>query len=118
MRRCRTPGSRRRHRPDADASTRRRVPDRLAAVGGTESDDAKTNLPGDGRDAVPRGVRQGRSARGARNRRGRKRSEEHTSELQSLMRITYAVFCLKKKTIKSNTDNTSIVIQQEQLTKT
>src|SRR3546814_9071928 len=26
-----------------------------------------------------------------------KRSEEHTSELQSLMRITYAVFCLKKK---------------------
>src|SRR3546814_2623614 len=29
-----------------------------------------------------------------------KRSEEHTSELQSLMRISYAVFCLKKK--KSN----------------
>src|SRR3546814_10056183 len=33
----------------------------------------------------------------AQNRRG-KRSEEHTSELQSLMRISYAVFCLKKKT--------------------
>src|SRR3546814_8701355 len=30
------------------------------------------------------------------------RSEEHTSELQSLMRISYAVFCLKKK---NNTDN-------------
>src|SRR3546814_6919363 len=29
----------------------------------------------------------------------RQRSEEHTSELQSLMRISYAVFCLKKKTI-------------------
>src|SRR3546814_3356950 len=28
------------------------------------------------------------------------RSEEHTSELQSLMRITYAVFCLKKKTTR------------------
>src|SRR3546814_11957925 len=28
---------------------------------------------------------------------GRGRSEEHTSELQSLMRISYAVFCLKKK---------------------
>src|SRR3546814_7517292 len=27
----------------------------------------------------------------------RRRSEEHTSELQSLMRISYAVFCLKKK---------------------
>src|SRR3546814_3695771 len=33
------------------------------------------------------------------------RSEEHTSELQSLMRISYAVFCLKKKKNKSN--NTS-----------
>src|SRR3546814_2890950 len=30
------------------------------------------------------------------------RSEEHTSELQSLMRISYAVFCLKKKKINSN----------------
>src|SRR3546814_3170492 len=30
------------------------------------------------------------------------RSEEHTSELQSLMRISYAVFCLKKKTEKLN----------------
>src|SRR3546814_5878156 len=29
--------------------------------------------------------------------RGGQRSEEHTSELQSLMRISYAVFCLKKK---------------------
>src|SRR3546814_7623683 len=37
--------------------------------------------------------------------RRRTRSEEHTSELQSLMRISYAVFCLKKKkqiTIKNN----------------
>src|SRR3546814_7630439 len=31
------------------------------------------------------------------------RSEEHTSELQSLMRISYAVFCLKKKNRKNNT---------------
>src|SRR3546814_13950313 len=30
------------------------------------------------------------------------RSEEHTSELQSLMRISYAVFCLKKKTTQHN----------------
>src|SRR3546814_2940742 len=30
------------------------------------------------------------------------RSEEHTSELQSLMRISYAVFCLKKKTQQQN----------------
>src|SRR3546814_4878861 len=32
------------------------------------------------------------------------RSEEHTSELQSLMRISYAVFCLKKKTSHTNTN--------------
>src|SRR3546814_3051833 len=33
-----------------------------------------------------------------RTRLAEERSEEHTSELQSLMRISYAVFCLKKKT--------------------
>src|SRR3546814_2249381 len=32
------------------------------------------------------------------------RSEEHTSELQSLMRISYAVFCLKKKQQNNSTD--------------
>src|SRR3546814_5592233 len=51
------------------------------------------------------------------------RSEEHTSELQSLMRISYAVFCLKKKTKKikhtinthsteSNTSYTTLSINQ------
>src|SRR3546814_7943658 len=34
-----------------------------------------------------------------------RRSEEHTSELQSLMRISYAVFCLKKKTTQKNNQN-------------
>src|SRR3546814_10525910 len=34
-----------------------------------------------------------------------RRSEEHTSELQSLMRISYAVFCLKKKKTQINTTN-------------
>src|SRR3546814_8610382 len=38
------------------------------------------------------------AGRAARRAHGRARSEEHTSELQSLMRISYAVFCLKKKT--------------------
>src|SRR3546814_1560532 len=50
------------------------------------------------------GTRTGRKACSSFRRRCRKselrhaRSEEHTSELQSLMRISYAVFCLKKKT--------------------
>src|SRR3546814_6335986 len=35
------------------------------------------------------------------------RSEEHTSELQSLMRISYAVFCLKKKKYKQNNKETT-----------
>src|SRR3546814_3123114 len=53
-----------------------------------------------------------------------RRSEEHTSELQSLMRISYAVFCLKKKNKRTKTkkmrqnksihDNTT-QIQQTQL---
>src|SRR3546814_9681791 len=37
--------------------------------------------------------------------KGRWRSEEHTSELQSLMRISYAVFCLKKKKQTTSTQN-------------
>src|SRR3546814_364657 len=36
------------------------------------------------------------------------RSEEHTSELQSLMRISYAVFCLKKKIMKTKHNETEI----------
>src|SRR3546814_10654093 len=36
----------------------------------------------------------------------KERSEEHTSELQSLMRISYAVFCLEKKKKEQNNDTT------------
>src|SRR3546814_4660849 len=44
----------------------------------------------------------------------RPRSEEHTSELQSLMRISYAVFCLKKKTHhKYNNRRTNIYVQTD-----
>src|SRR3546814_4789485 len=40
------------------------------------------------------------------DRNAGRRSEEHTSELQSLMRISYAVFCLKKKTTHTPNTNT------------
>src|SRR3546814_2710505 len=54
-----------------------------------------------GRSAAPAGAtRRSADERGARDPHGgdrHLRSEEHTSELQSLMRISYAVFCLKKK---------------------
>src|SRR3546814_10021516 len=55
------------------------------------------------RDMVHRTMRRHEAAPGWQCRGGRDarrrfgRSEEHTSELQSLMRISYAVFCLKKK---------------------
>src|SRR3546814_1306241 len=43
------------------------------------------------------------------------RSEEHTSELQSLMRISYAVFCLKKK---KKIDHTTVTINYTKIQKT
>src|SRR3546814_2815772 len=53
------------------------------------------------RPAFRRGTRVCRTAgcRAGRPTYARMRSEEHTSELQSLMRTSYAVFCLKKKKI-------------------
>src|SRR3546814_4465210 len=48
---------------------------------------------------IRQAVRAGRDAATA----AAARSEEHTSELQSLMRISYADFCLKKKTTRKNT---------------
>src|SRR3546814_10273349 len=56
-----------------------------------------------GKSAAPNSVRGTHSMRARRDRANSpgenapNRSEEHTSELQSLMRISYAVFCLKKK---------------------
>src|SRR3546814_7950809 len=55
--------------------------------------------------AYGRGTRRGLS-------RAVKRSEEHTSELQSLMRISYAVFCLKKKQ-KQNHENPNTITKKE-----
>src|SRR3546814_17143154 len=49
-------------------------------------------------DAARRGQVQRHAFRRAGTAAVKIRSEEHTSELQSLMRISYAVFCLKKKT--------------------
>src|SRR3546814_8874858 len=47
-----------------------------------------------------------------RSTQGRARSEEHTSELQSLMRISYAVFCLKKKNNPAERSTTQTGIRQ------
>src|SRR3546814_7550270 len=76
----------------------RRRPDLVAAAPAPRDDAAhaernpRTPLPRSAAPA-PRGGARGRDYPGA----PRARSEEHTSELQSLMRNSYAVFCLKKK---------------------
>src|SRR3546814_9693687 len=74
----------------------------LMAYGSTQSDLLQLHRPETCYPAF--GYRISRSAVasldfGARDLPVRERSEEHTSELQSLMRNSYAVFCLKKKKI-------------------
>src|SRR3546814_6346393 len=64
-----------------------------ASRGRPRGDPAVGPASGGGRDA-------GRVAASSTHDARDTRSEEHTSELQSLMRISYAVFCLKKKTTK------------------
>src|SRR3546814_9882824 len=59
---------------------------------------ARRNDFGGGDDGRASGI-------GTRCRRTDDRSEEHTSELQSLMRISYAVFCLKKQKEKKQIEN-------------
>src|SRR3546814_2526671 len=59
----------------------------------------RANLLGFGDEVAEQGKRIVRGGHGL-SRKAMGRSEEHTSELQSLMRISYAVFCLKKKNKK------------------
>src|SRR3546814_4339908 len=56
------------------------------------------------------------TSRSIRGRRATARSEEHTSELQSLMRISYAVFCLKKKKKQNETKQIQRTQQKRQNT--
>src|SRR3546814_3407073 len=79
-----------------------------AIVGGPRQVDVKRHGNGDdegadSQDAPPGGAEEESGSDGAEQPAGHdRRSEEHTSELQSLMRISYAVFCLKKKKNKQN----------------
>src|SRR3546814_8964624 len=63
-------------------------------------------LTGDIAMTVQAGIRHESNGRDGPQSRSINRSEEHTSELQSLMRISYAVFCLKKKKKKKQNRNT------------
>src|SRR3546814_7078380 len=66
--------------------------------------DRRRRLPPDRLDRQPHRPGDGSASREP----GHARSEEHTSELQSLMRISYAVFCLKKKHIQKHNKQCTI----------
>src|SRR3546814_7034426 len=98
-----------------DPGGRPRLWGRGARGGPADRDRHRRRPRGDGPGRRPRG--EGRRLVSALG----ERSEEHTSELQSLMRISYAVFCLKKKkkpttiscpnvtTQRNDTPNTSLI---------
>src|SRR3546814_3870434 len=91
---CRHPPGPRSRRPARGAARRARRSSRLSRPTGRHP--ARATCP---RGTWSRGSRARRARQASlRCRRRSSRSEEHTSELQSLMRISYAVFCLKKKT--------------------
>src|SRR3546814_1007589 len=77
------------HRDAVDLRDRDRGASVLCGAGAAPVRQARPLRPRRG------GGRSGLDSRGGEGRK--RRSEEHTSELQSLMRISYAVFCLKKK---------------------
>src|SRR3546814_9508910 len=82
------------------ASVRCGADDALRCCGGDPAGERECDegRAGGGAGAGRRGLYEGLAGRALYARR--QRSEEHTSELQSLMRISYAVFCLKKKNKK------------------
>src|SRR3546814_1940822 len=92
------PPGRRVLRRDAARRCWREAP--VVADGAADASAARHAVSSGGCAAVAAGSRPRGAA--APRFRGRHRSEEHTSELQSLMRNSYAVFCLKKKTYKIN----------------
>src|SRR3546814_6039043 len=81
-----------------------------------------TTLFRSGTETAVGGILTGRACRAKPRRRSPRleipdlmgRSEEHTSELQSLMRISYAVFCLKKKKKQYNKRHTATMTQYQQ----
>src|SRR3546814_5021639 len=73
---------------------------RLHGAGG-DTADAGADAATQGGVRSRRHPQPGQAAAAVSTRDGLARSEEHTSELQSLMRISYAVFCLKKKKTKN-----------------
>src|SRR3546814_7781787 len=79
--------------------------------------EVKTGLEADGQTEILAGLSEGEkvitSGQFLIDSEASLRSEEHTSELQSLMRISYAVFCLKKKTKQHERHDNDIYIDDD-----
>src|SRR3546814_8458214 len=73
-------------------------PLRITKADGQGPDDAPADAFHRRHRTHPNQIKRQEAPDAVGSQRLRKRSEEHTSDLQSLMRISYAVFCLKKKT--------------------
>src|SRR3546814_5668517 len=78
-----------------NVAARHRKPTQANPQGGIERSEAPLHIS----KVAIADPKTGKPTRVRFEEKGGKRSEEHTSELQSLMRISYAVFCLKKKKI-------------------
>src|SRR3546814_2075736 len=115
---CRSGGGRADLRDDRRlAAIDRRSP----LMGGTSGGRDQIYPPCRGADQLPRGAgidQPGTQRHDPRARSVRGRSEEHTSELQSLMRISYAVFCLKKKNTKQITQMRTPTQKADKVTNT
>src|SRR3546814_5595596 len=97
---------------DRDAAHRRsrrhrRLCDRECARQADRDQPQRQNRPGSGVSSRWRGEIADPGQPG--NFLMKQRSEEHTSELQSLMRISYAVFCLKKKKNKNTAEKITYI---------
>src|SRR3546814_6392880 len=88
-------------RPPAPKRPERVVPQRVAFTGTAEQPRTDYFIAGTGQTRIATAPATARRPHITNPVSGR--SEEHTSELQSLMRISYAVFCLKKTQIKNTT---------------
>src|SRR3546814_1594649 len=85
-----------------DEKEARRIIDHARDAGVNFIDTADQYGLGKSEEIIGRAIAKDRDAWVLATKAGNPRSEEHTSELQSLMRISYAVFCLKKKKKNKN----------------
>src|SRR3546814_2753870 len=103
-------------RRSSDLQFRDLLSNDLGAIGGLLFDIGSGRYPAPPRDeeeqafgSWPERLEQARADAQALNKAlAKQRSEEHTSELKSLMRISYAVFCLKKQKTKKVYDITQL----------